>query len=61
VCSSDLGRKGNDTDTDELGELTYWLESGSDRIGALDFQRSPSEYMPRSATNVPLEELRLYL
>jgi serine/threonine-protein kinase HipA len=44
-------------DNDELGELTYLLESGSDRIGALDFQRSPSEYMPRSATNVPLEEL----
>jgi len=33
------------------------LESGSDRIGALDFQRSPVEYIPRSANNVPLHEL----
>lgn len=57
IINKKLGRKGNDTDTDELGELTYLLESGSDRIGALDFQRSPSEYMPRFATNVPLEEL----
>ncbi len=57
IINKKLGRKGKDTDTDELGELTYWLESGSDRIGALDFQRSPSEYIPRCATNVPLEEL----
>src|SRR5690606_4095731 len=42
---------------DALGELTYLLESGSDRIGALDFQRSPSEYLPRFANNVALEEL----
>lgn len=57
IINKKLGRKSKDTDTDELGELTYLLESGSDRIGALDFQRSPSEYIPRSATNVPLEEL----
>lgn len=57
IINKKLGRKGKDTDTDALGELTYLLESGSDRIGALDFQRSPSEYIPRSASNVPLEEL----
>lgn len=57
IINKKLGRKGKDTDTDALGELTYLLESGSDRIGALDFQRSPSEYIPRSARNVPLEEL----
>ncbi|CCE22490.1 conserved protein of unknown function [Methylotuvimicrobium alcaliphilum 20Z] len=57
IINIKLGRKGKDTDTDALGELTYLLESGSDRIGALDFQRSPSEYIPRSARNVPLEEL----
>ena len=33
----------------ELDELTYLLESGSDRIGALDFQASPSVYRPREA------------
>lgn len=57
IINKKLGRTGKDTDTDVLGELTYLLESGSDRIGALDFQRSPSEYVPRSANNVPLEEL----
>ena len=41
----------------DLDELTYLLESGSDRIGALDFQRSPTEYVPRQASNVSLEEL----
>lgn len=58
IINKKLGRKGKDTDTDALGELSYLLESGSDRIGALDFQRSPSEYIPRSANNVPLEELQ---
>ena len=57
IINKKLGRKDKDTDTDALGELTYLLESGSDRIGALDFQRSPREYVPRSANNVPLEEL----
>lgn len=51
------GLKGAGANTAELGELTYLLESGSDRIGALDFQRSPSEYVPRSANNVSMEEL----
>ncbi len=52
-----LGRRGPNTDTNELDELTYLLESGSDRIGALDFQRSPTEYVPRTARNASLEEL----
>lgn len=57
IINKKLGQKGKGTDTDALDELTYLLESGSDRIGALDFQRSSSEYIPRSASNVPLEEL----
>lgn len=52
-----LGHKGAQADTAELDELTYLLESGSDRIGALDFQRSPTTYMPRSASDVSMEEL----
>jgi serine/threonine-protein kinase HipA len=44
-------------DTIELGRLTYLLESGSERIGALDFQASPSEYIPRSLDQATLEEL----
>lgn len=57
IINKKLGRKGTDTDTTELDELTYLLESGSDRIGALDFQHSPTEYVPRSANNVTMEEL----
>jgi serine/threonine-protein kinase HipA len=52
-----MGRPGRDADTAAVDELSYLLESGSDRIGALDYQRSPSEYIPRSVSNVPLEEL----
>jgi serine/threonine-protein kinase HipA len=44
-------------DPAELFQLTYLLESGSDRIGALDFQASPSEYVPRSDGEAQLAEL----
>jgi len=57
IINKKLGIKGPNSDTAELDELTYLLESGSDRIGALDFQRSPTEYVPRTANNVSLEEL----
>jgi serine/threonine-protein kinase HipA len=52
-----LGRKGKNADVSGLDELTYLLESGSDRIGALDFQISPVKYVPRSPVNASLEEL----
>ena len=57
IINKMFGLKGAKTDTSELSEMIYFLESGSDRIGALDFQRSPTEYVPRSATNATLEEL----
>jgi len=57
IINKKLGSKGKDTDTASLDELTYLLESGSDRIGALDFQQSPTDYVPRSAKNVSMEEL----
>jgi serine/threonine-protein kinase HipA len=38
-----------DSDTGDLGLLTYLLESGSDRIGALDFQTSATAYEARSS------------
>jgi serine/threonine-protein kinase HipA len=57
IINKKLGLKGCSTDTAELDELTYLLESGSDRIGALDFQRSPTEYVPRTVNNVSMEEL----
>jgi serine/threonine-protein kinase HipA len=57
IINKKLGLKGTSTDTTALDELTYLLESGSDRIGALDFQRSPTEYVPRAAQNVETKEL----
>ena len=48
---------GSNIDNYQLDELTYLLESGSDRIGALDFQLSATDYQPRTSSNVKLEEL----
>lgn len=42
----------------DLDELTYLAESGSDRIGALDFQDSATEYVPRGEA-ASLEQLLL--
>ena len=53
-----LGLKGADASEFELDELTYLLESGSDRIGALDFQMSASQYVPRQTKQPSLEELQ---
>lgn len=58
IINKKLGRKGADSDPADLDEMTYLLESGSDRIGALDFQYSPTEYVPREAHNVSMEELK---
>jgi serine/threonine-protein kinase HipA len=44
-------------DTAELPQLAYLLDSGSDRIGALDFQASSTEYVPRSRGEAQLSEL----
>lgn len=52
-----MGGGTDEFDTDMFSEMTYLLESGSDRIGALDFQRSPTEYVPRYVENPSLEEL----
>jgi serine/threonine-protein kinase HipA len=38
-------------------ELDYMLLSGSNRIGALDFQSSSLDYFPREIQNIHLEEL----
>ena len=51
------GLEGEAIDAFELDEMAALLESGSDRTGALDFQRSPTEYVPREAENAGLEEL----
>jgi serine/threonine-protein kinase HipA len=45
------------SDTGDLPLLTYLLESGSNRIGGLDFQISPTEYVPR-VTGATLSEMQ---
>ena len=57
ILNSKFGRKGASADTAQLSELTYLLESGSDRIGALDFQLSATHYEPRSHHGASLEDL----
>jgi len=52
-----LGVQGSAIDTDELTELTYLLESGSDRPGALDFQASATDYIAREGSAASLDEL----
>lgn len=52
-----LGNPGRDTDPGRLDELTYLLNSGSDRPGALDFQHSATEYVSRQPGGATLEQL----
>lgn len=52
-----FGYKGINVDTSELHEMTYLVVSNSDRFGALDFQLSPSKYVPRENQTAPIEEL----
>jgi serine/threonine-protein kinase HipA len=57
IINRRLGLKGQDASKQELDELTYLLESGSDRIGALDFQLSATKYVPRMSDQSTLDEL----
>lgn len=52
-----LHLKGEEAAQVELDELTYLLESGSDRVGALDFQLSPTRYVARQVEQASLDEL----
>ncbi len=57
ILNKKFGSKASVIDPAALDELSYLIESGSDRIGALDFQRSPTQYEPRYASAASLEEL----
>ncbi len=57
IINRTLGLKGLAAAPVELDELTYLLESGSDRIGALDFQHSAGKYVARERQHASLEEL----
>ena len=57
ILNRKFGVKGKDLDSAELDELTFLLESGSDRIGALDFQESAEHYKAREGGDASLSEL----
>ncbi len=48
---------GGDAEFSDLNALTYLAEAGSDRIGALDFQPSPREYVPRGSEQATLADM----
>jgi serine/threonine-protein kinase HipA len=57
ILNRKFGAKSKDLDTIELDELAFLLESGSDRVGALDFQESAEHYKAREGGNASLDEL----
>lgn len=58
VLARRLGHLDSTADTGALTTLTYLLESGSDRIGGLDFQHSATNYIPRTADHPTLEQMQ---
>jgi serine/threonine-protein kinase HipA len=57
VAYTRLGRRTAGDATNDLTLLTYLLESGSDRIGALDFQESSDNYVARYEGQATLDEV----
>jgi serine/threonine-protein kinase HipA len=57
ILNRNTGRTRQAIDIDSLDELNYMLLSGSDRIGALDFQESETRYVAREAQPASLDEL----
>jgi len=57
VLNRQFDMRGKEVDTGELDELNYMLMSGSDRIGSLDFQASPREYVSRVQLDATLQDL----
>ena len=57
ILARHVGRLTSASDVSELSLLAYLLESGSDRIGGLDFQASARDYVPRTGSSATLEQL----
>ncbi len=57
IINRTMGLTGAAAAAIDLDELNYLLESGSDRIGALDFQTSATVYTPRAGQPAPLAML----
>jgi serine/threonine-protein kinase HipA len=58
ILARRLGHLDSSADTGALSTLTYLLESGSDRIGGLDFQHSATDYVPRAADHPTLAQMQ---
>lgn len=58
ILNQMFGARGHNIDPGKINEITYLLNSSSDRIGALDFQTSADNYQDRSADSTSLEELQ---
>ncbi|SFE99114.1 serine/threonine-protein kinase HipA [Sulfitobacter brevis] len=52
-----VGAKASAPEVGNISEISYLLASGSDRIGALDFQASATDYVPRHKSEATYEEL----
>lgn len=51
-----VGARASAAEVGKITEISYLLASGSDRIGALDFQVSATEYVPRQKSEATYEE-----
>jgi serine/threonine-protein kinase HipA len=57
ILNRTFGIKRDELNGLEVDELVFLLESGSDRVGALDFQHSAERYTARGTAQASLEEL----
>ena len=57
IINRRFGTHGKDLDPGSVDELTFLLESGSDRTGSLDFQSSSDAYKPREGGEATLKSL----
>lgn len=55
-----LGLRRGAIDEDAFGEMTFMRHSGSDRIGALDFQEDATEHIAREGDHATLTELQSF-
>ena len=57
IINRKFGTIGKNVDPGDVDELTFLLESGSDRIGALDFQASSAVHVAREGAEVSIDKL----
>lgn len=57
ILNARFGARSAGVDAAALDEIAYLVESGSDRIGALDFQASADRYVARESPPASLDEL----